>query len=348
VAGTSAESLKNLLEALLVAGGADARDAQTTAEVWCWADERERHPQGSVWVEPFLARLAAGTLVSPAPVAVRRVSPATVHVDAGHGFGPVAGHLAVDLVTATALDVGVGLVTVVDSTHFGAAGHYAARIAERGLLGVVCTNAYPKVAAHGGTRPVLGTNPIAFSVPVAGGDVVIGDLSTGALAGSRVREAIERGERLPEGTALDALGSPTTDPSALERGGVMLPAAGPKGFALGLMVELLTSVLGAGSVAGETGSMFEPAEWVRVSHTFLAFTPMDDDFASRAAAFLTHVVQADGGAAVRIPGRDRERAAARAREHGIELPPASVAALRRSADRLGVPLPPDLCAVTTP
>lgn len=344
VSASSPDSLRALLAALLEAGGADAGDAQTVADVLVWADERERFPQGSVWIEPFLARLAVGTVRSPAPMEVRHTAAATALVDAADGFGHVAGRLAADVAVEKARAVGVGVVAVVDSTHFGAAGHYAARVAEAGLIGVACTNAYPKVAAHGGAKAALGTNPIAFSVPVAGDDCVIGDLSTGALAGSRVRDAIDNDRPLPEGMALDAAGRPTTDPRDLEQGGVMLPAAGPKGFALGLMVELLTAVLAGGAVAAETGSMFEPTSRVRVSHTVVALAPFDDGFASRAADLLDGIRGADGAAAVRIPGSDRERAAARSRETGVRLPPPSLAAIRRSAERVGVALPDDLLA----
>jgi LDH2 family malate/lactate/ureidoglycolate dehydrogenase len=229
---------------------------------------------------------------------------------------------------------------VVNSTHFGAAGYYAERLAASGHLGLVMSNAYPKVAAHGGTRPVLGTNPLAFSVPTTDDDGVLGDLSSGAIAGSRVREAIERGELLAEGTALDADGRPTRDPSAMEAGGVMLPAAGPKGYALGLLVELFTSVLGAGAVAGAVGSVFDTTAAVGVSHTVLAIRPLDDDFAARAGGLL-ELVRTGAGAdsAVRIPGAARSRAAAEAREHGIDLPGDSLRRLRAVAGLVGVELP---------
>jgi LDH2 family malate/lactate/ureidoglycolate dehydrogenase len=336
-----------LLAQLLEAGGADAADARIVADVLGWADERERYPQGSIWVEPFLARLTAGGVRSPAEMRVQHTAPASALVDAMDGFGHVAGRFAVDVAVEKARAFGVGLVAVVNSTHFGAAGHYAARIAEEGLLGLACTNAYPKVAAHGGTTPVLGTNPLAFSVPVAGEDFVIGDLSTGSLAGSRVRDAIDRGERLPEGAALDAAGRPTTDPRDMERGGVMLPAGGPKGFALGLMVEMLTAVLGGGPIAGETGSMFDPTGRVRVSHVFLAIAPFDDEFAVRAAALLDQVRDRDATVDVRIPGNERERAAVRSRANGIRLPGTTIDALQRSAERVGMTLPDVVRAAST-
>jgi LDH2 family malate/lactate/ureidoglycolate dehydrogenase len=325
---------------ILVAAGADAAEATEVADVLGWADERQRYPQGCVWLDTLVARLRAGVLHSPAPCVVTTPASAVARVDAGGGFGQVATSRAVELAAERAHAFGVGLAVVVNSTHFGAAGYYAERLAASGHLGLVMSNAYPKVAAHGGTRPVLGTNPLAFSVPTTDDDGVLGDLSSGAIAGSRVREAIERGELLAEGTALDADGRPTRDPSAMEAGGVMLPAAGPKGYALGLLVELFTSVLGAGAVAGAVGSVFDTTAAVGVSHTVLAIRPLDDDFAARAGGLL-ELVRTGAGAdsAVRIPGAARSRAAAEAREHGIDLPGDSLRRLRAVAGLVGVELP---------
>jgi LDH2 family malate/lactate/ureidoglycolate dehydrogenase len=294
-------------------------------------------------LDVLLERLRIGTLRSPSGADMRTVAPCVALIDAADGFGQVASSTAVDVALQLAEDAGLGLACVVGSTHFGAAGYYAARIADAGMLGLVLSNAYPKVAAHGGIRAALGTNPLAFSVPVAGGrvdDVVLGDLSTGALAGSRVREAIQRGESLAEGMALDADGRPTTDPRVMESGGVMLPAAGPKGFALGLMVELFTSVLGGGPVAGNTGSVFDTARPVRVSHTFLAIRPLDPGYADRAAGLLEQVRAASGpGSSVRIPGQQRARSAVVAVTDGIQLPLTTRDSLLRWAERLGVDAP---------
>jgi LDH2 family malate/lactate/ureidoglycolate dehydrogenase len=329
---------------ILIAGGADPEESETVARVLCWADERQRYPQGAVWIETFLRRLQSGALRSPAAFAAQDTSPSAAVVDARDGFGHVAATRATDLAAVKADDVGIGLVVVINSTHFGAAGHYASSLADRGKLGLVFTNAYPKVAAHGGTRATLGTNPMAFSVPVDGAAYVVGDLSTGALAGSRVREAIERGEPLPDGMALDARGRATNDPRALDEGGVMLPAAGAKGYALGLMVELFGAVLGAGALVGDIGSMFDAAAPVRVSHTIIAIRPFDAEYGRRAAQLLAHVRERNLDADVRIPGDERQRAADAAQQNGIELPEDTVQRLRRCAEDMSVELPDGLCA----
>jgi LDH2 family malate/lactate/ureidoglycolate dehydrogenase len=332
--------LKAFVSDLLVAGGADPDEAALVADVMIWADRRQRYPQGCVWTDTLLARLETGALRSPTPLSVLAETPATALLDAHDGFGQVAAIRAADDAVERARATGVGLVAIRNSTHFGPAGYYAARIAAAGCLGLAMTNAYPKVAAHGGRRAALGTNPLAFSVPADRPGGIIGDLSTGALAGSRVREAIELGRPLPEGMALDAAGEPTTDPVALERGGVMLPAGGAKGFALGLLVELFTAVLAGGPAGLEVGSVFDPTAGPRVSHVLIAVAPFDSDYAARAGRLLEQVVSLDEDAAVRVPGAHREDLATQADAQGIELPADSERRLRRAAERLDVQFPP--------
>jgi LDH2 family malate/lactate/ureidoglycolate dehydrogenase len=124
----------------------------------------------------------------------------------------------------------------------------------------------------------------------------------------------------------------------------MLPAAGAKGFALGLMVELFSAVLGAGAIAGDVGSVFDTRSEVRVSHSIVAIRPFDGDYGHRAAELLAQVDRLNHGSDVRIPGAEREKAAVMAHAAGIDLPDDSLQSLRRAADMTRVRLPPGLSA----
>ena len=80
------------------------------------------------------------------------------------------------------------------------------------MIGIAMSNSFPKVAAHGGLAPVLGTNPLAFGAPRQNGESLMFDMATSALAGSTVREHMARSEPLPQGLAIDRAGNPITDP----------------------------------------------------------------------------------------------------------------------------------------
>lgn len=316
---------------LLARAGADPREAREVSEVLVWADHRGRFPQGTIWVEAICRSLARGDIVSPAAMTVDPRLPASVTIDAGHGLGHVAARLATRTVAERATEYGIAVATIRDSSHFGACGYYAARLAADGFIGIAATNAYPKVAPHGGRTAVLGTNPIGFAAAGEGDAPIIGDLSTGALAGSRVREAEAAGRPLETGTALDRGGRPTQDPAALTDGGVMLPIGGPKGFALGILVELLTSVLAAGAAPGRLGSMFAPGH-PATSHVVIAIVG-PDDLAERVELLRTSILAtpSQDGMAVRLPGDVGHEMESEAL---IDLPDESDAALARTADML--------------
>src|SRR5207253_334990 len=156
----------------------------------------------------------------PAPMAWTAVAPAAHCLDAAYGFGHVAGRLGMTRALELAGAEGIGLVAVRRSLHYGAAGYYCALAADAGYLGFTCSNAFPKVAPFGGTRAVLGTNPLAFGCPTPWGAPLLVDLATSALAGSDVRTIHGADGRLPAGSAGSGRGPhplPGGDPGGLCR-----------------------------------------------------------------------------------------------------------------------------------
>ncbi len=103
---------------------------------------------------------------------------------------------------------------------------------------------------------MFGTNPIAFACPLPGRAPLVIDLSLSKVARGNVMTAKQRGEKIPEGWALDEAGRPTTDPDAALRG-TMLPMGDAKGTALALMVELLAAGLTGANFAAEASSYLD-------------------------------------------------------------------------------------------
>jgi ureidoglycolate dehydrogenase (NAD+) len=240
---------------LLSAGRIDLAQAESVRDNLVWCDMVGRRNHGIERLPILLERVARGGIATPCAPRFERLGSSLVNLDARNGFGHHAGRLAIDRACELAAEHGVGIVGVHNSNFFGAGGYYVNRAAERGMIGLALSNSFPKVAAVGGLRPSLGTNPLAFAAPRFGARPLIIDMSTAALAGSTVREAIDRGELLEEGAAIDGEGRPITDPALVERG-TLLPAAGAKGFGLALIVELLSSVLTGAAIGHEVGSMY--------------------------------------------------------------------------------------------
>src|SRR3546814_17961531 len=106
------------------------------------------------------------------------------------------------------------------------------------------------------------------------------DLSPRFAERGKIRRAGRRGEKIPEGYALDKGGRSTTDPNAALEGGVVLPIGGPKGSAISMLMDILGGVIsGAGYAGGVRNQFLDYDEPQNVGHFFLALKP--DLFISR-------------------------------------------------------------------
>lgn len=351
------EELKEFAVNLLIAASSSAEDAAIVSESLIWADLRGRDGYGvSSRLPNLIQRLRRGLIHSPADMKWEAVAPAAYRLDAAHGFGHVAGRLAMDKAIQVSQTQGVGLVAVKHSNHYGTAAEYCAQAAEAGCIGFTCTNAFPKVAPFGGKRPVLGTNPLGFGCPTISGVPILVDMSTAAFAGSSVRKSSGDGGLLPPGVALDTDGQPTRDPSAIAKG-CLLPAAGAKGFGLALMVEILSGLLSGAAIGQEVGSLFNTWDRpVNIGHLFIAI--QIDHFMPR-RIFLERLQTLLGWIAecprqkqeepIRFPGELRGRYAALHERDGIQLEERAVEGLNRLADEFKVGrLPEDQTRIKLP
>ncbi|NJM29022.1 MAG: Ldh family oxidoreductase [Rhizobiales bacterium] len=216
--------------------------------------------------------------------------------DSAMGFYPAAEAMRAAIIMAR--DTGIGSVGVRNSNFHGAGAYYVNLAAEAGLIGLALSNSFPKVAAHGGLLPVIGTNPFAFGAPRRNDEHLLFDMATSVMAGSSLRAAEAKGEASAE---------------HLTGAGALLPFGGAKGFGIGLMVEILAGVLtGAGfgpGVSSMYGATGEPGE---NGHYMMAIDPARfmglETFLDRMDQ-LAALTAASGGNAA-LPGANRHREAA--------------------------------------
>ncbi|APD08282.1 MULTISPECIES: Ldh family oxidoreductase [Thermus] len=335
-----ADFLMAWAEALLRHAGADPPSAQAVAWALVEADLRGVSSHGLLRLPIYLRRLEAG-LVNPSPRLPAELKGAVALLDGEYGFGPRVALRAVELAGELAQAHGLGAVGVRRSTHFGMAGLYAEKLAQRGFLALVTTNAEPDVVPFGGKEKALGTNPLAFAAPAPQGILVV-DLATSESAMGKVFLAREKGERIPPSWGVDREGRPTEDPGKVY---ALRPLGGPKGYALALLVEVLSGVLTGAGVTHGIGRMYE--EWDRpqdVGHFVLALDPGafvgKEAFWERMGALWQGVKAtppAPGHGEVWLPGELEARGRAEAWKEGVELPERLVAELRALGDRYGVP-----------
>jgi LDH2 family malate/lactate/ureidoglycolate dehydrogenase len=316
-----------------------ASDAALVADCLVSAELEGQSSHGLSRLPLWAERLREGLITARPELRVVRESAATVLLDAGNALGPVAGARAMQLACERARAAGVGVCAVRHSNHLGSLGWYVERAAGEGLIGLATTNTPPAMAPPGGRRPYLGTNPIAAGFPTSDEPVVV-DLATSQVARGRLLQAARSGRAVPLGWALDAEGHPTTDPQ-LGIDGSLVPMGGAKGFALALVVEVLSGVLAGAGVGPQVAGTYASSDRVSdVGHLLVAidaeaFGPGFRERMDGLAAGIRAVEPVDPGSPIRLPGDRRREERARRMVSGIDLPAALVDELNRIAGACG-------------
>jgi len=204
---------------------------------------------GLYYLESYCKQLQNGRVKGDVEPVVTRPRPGAVRVDARFGFAQPAFARALPEAVAAARDCGVASLAVGHAHTCTSLGFFTEQIALEGLIGLGMTNASPIVAPPGGKTRVIGTNPIAFSVPDGEGGLAMQfDQSTTTVALGKITMAKAAGEKIPEGWAVDIEGEPTTDPEEAITGS-LISMGGYKGWGFGLMAELLAAGLTGGVVS---------------------------------------------------------------------------------------------------
>jgi len=231
---------------------------------------------------------------------------------------------AIDEVIVRARRNGIGFAGITNSGHVGVLGVHLLPVAEAGMVGFAFTNSPAAIPAWGGRKALFGTDPVAAVFPRAAGDPLVIDLALTTVIRGKIMLAAQRGERIPEGWALDRDGKPTTDPKEAIEHGSMFPIGGVKGAMLALMFELMCTALTGAAIGPEADSFFsEQGNRPRVGQAFLAIDPAALAGRERYCERVETVVSAMlSDPEVRLPGARRFTAAQRAAAQGLEIPDA--------------------------
>ena len=291
--------------AALLAHGAGPTQAAAVAKAVARAEALGNVICGLYYLESYCTQLASGRVNGTVIPEVSHPRPSAVMADAKFGFAQPAFDAALPEAVAAARENGVGTLAVAHAHTCTSLGFFTEQIAAAGLIGIGFTNASPVVAPPGGNKRVIGTNPIAMTVPGDGAPVLHFDFSTSAVALGKITMAKAAGEAIPLGWAVDADGKPTTDPEAALKG-ALVSAGGYKGWGFGLMAELLaagmTGSVNSLDVAGLKVAEGKPHD---LGQFYILMDPgtYHEGFGDRFARVAEAVAEQDGA---RIPGADRK------------------------------------------
>ena len=343
----SIESLTTFCITALTKVGMSRADAETTANALVTTDAMGVFTHGTKLLGGYLNRLQGGGYRATAAPRIEREGPGWAIIDGESALGQVGSVFAMRTAIAKAKQVGIAYVGLTNTGHIGAAGYYAVLAAREGLIGMITGNDMPSVAAPGSRGAVLGSNPIAYGVPVFDGDPIILDMATAAVAGGKVYAAHQRGEPIPPTWLIGPDGQPTTDGSLYPYQASLAPMAGHKGYGFGLWCEILSGILPGGRITWEIGSwMFDDTS--QPSRHNASFIAIDiaamvppEQFQQRLRKLIDEIhgaETADGIERVLLPGEREGVLLRRAQTEGIALPPDVIAKLEVVAKEFDVEL----------
>ena len=298
-------------------------NAKSVAAALVGAEAEGQKGHGLSRVPTYAAQAKIGKVHGAAKPSLEWRRPAAAVVDAGHGFAYPAIDLALEALPKVARANGTAAAAIARSHHCGVLGHPVERLAGERLLALMFANTPGAIAPWGGAKAAFGTNPIAFACPLPGKPPIVIDLSLSKVARGNILAAKQKGEKIPDGWALDAQGKPTTDPAAA-LAGTMLPLGDAKGTALALMVELLAAGLAGANFAADASSFLDAkGPPPGTGQLLIAFDPAAfggslDHFAALAAS-----IEAQPGA--RLPGARRLAAREKAKREGVTVTDALLA-----------------------
>ncbi len=334
--------LEKAIEAIVLAGGSDAREARLVAENLVMANLTGHDSHGIGMMPRYVEALMEGGLVVNRKPETRLDAGALLVLDGCAGYGQTIGFEATRLAIARAKQQGSAIVALGNSHHLGRIGHWAEMAVAEGLISMHFVNvqSFARVAPFAGADRRFGTNPVCIGIPLPGEPPFLLDMATSAVAQGKLRVAHNKGVKIPPGWLIDDQGNPTDDPrwGVVPPLGAMLTFGEHKGYGLAVACELLGGGLTGGGVTS-----YDNKTQRRVLNGMLSILidpqrlGTADAFARDARSFLDWLREsrpAPGSDRVRIAGEpERETRAQRERE-GIPVDDGTWNEIRAAAAKL--------------
>ncbi|WP_179400894.1 Ldh family oxidoreductase [Burkholderia guangdongensis] len=307
---------------VLTHNGMSDAHARAIANVITQGQRDECHSHGVYRLLVCVRSLKQGKVDPQAVPTMRALSPCIVSVDAHRGFSLLSFETGLPELVRMAKQFGIAAMAINHCYHFSALWPEVEAIAAHGLAAIAMNPSHSWVAPEGGSKPVFGTNPIAFAWPRPGGVPFVFDFATSAIARGDIELHAKQGKPIPSHWAIGPDGAPTTDPKAALQG-AMRTFGGHKGSALAAMVELLGGAL-IGDMTSQESMAFDEGVGATPCHgeLVIAFDPkvfLGDELdagLARGERMLESIV-AQGA---RLPSQRRFDARRRSEANGVRVP----------------------------
>jgi len=316
-----AGELLRLARNALEKAGANPPMAEAAARHLVRAEEHGLPTHGMSRVPFYCGFLKNGRADGTARPSMLSARAAVCLIDNRDGLPYESAAWAIGEVVERARRNGIGFAGITNSAHVGVLGIHLLPVAQAGMVGVAFTNSPAAIPPWGGRKALFGTDPVAFAFPRAKGDPLVIDLALTTVVRGKIMVAMQKGEKIPEGWALDRNGKPTTDPKEAIEHGSLFPIGGAKGAMLALAFELICAALTGSAIGPEADSFFaEQGNKPRIGHAFLAIDPGaltgQARYFERVEAVISAMLADEG---VRLPGSRRFASEKKLRTEGIDI-----------------------------
>lgn len=331
----SYETLKRFCRDVFCRFGFSEEESHTIRDVLLLADLYGIESHGMQRMVRYHKGIEKGTIHVEAKPEVVFETPVSAVIDGHSGMGQLISDFAMNKAIEKAKTIGIGVVTVRESNHFGIAGYYAKMASDQGLLGMACTNSEAIMVPTFGREAMLGSNPIAVAMP-ADPYPFFFDCSTTVVTRGKLEMYNKMNKPLPQSWALDANGRESTSaPEVLSNivhksGGGIMPLGGcqevtgsHKGYGYGMLCELFSSIFSLGVNSDQCCTF---PDKTGICHGFLAMNPAIFGDAEAIRKHLSDFLEtlrqspkAEGQERIYTHGEKEVLAEKERREHGIPV-----------------------------
>jgi len=244
------DSLARAIEAIVAAGGSDAREAKIVAGNLVTANLTGHDSHGVGMIPRYIESLLEGGLAVNQHPKIVFDGGAMLSLDGQSGYGQVIGLEAMEIGIARAREHGMCVMGLARAHHLCRIGQWAEQAVAAGLISLHFTNVISRsiVAPYGGADARFGTNPVTIGIPIPGEPPFILDMATSAVAQGKIRVAHNKREKVSPDWLIDDQGNPTPDPKfgVIEPFGALRTFGLHKGYGLAVVCELLGGALTGG------------------------------------------------------------------------------------------------------
>lgn len=282
------ELINNFMVDVFKAYGVPEEDAKICTDVLLESDRRGIESHGCNRFKPiYLDRIKNGTLLPVTECEIVKETPTTVVMDAHNGMGMVASYRMMQKLIEKAEIYGMAGGTIFNSTHYGIAGYWTTMAEKAGMIGISGTNARPSVAPTFGVEPMMGTNPLTFTMPTDESFPFNFDCATSTIQNGKIEFYERSGKETPAGLVVTRTGDTMTDSGNILRqmragncallplGGLGEETGGYKGYGFTTIVEILSSALAGGPYMKDLSGKTAEGEntFYRLGHFFFVINP---------------------------------------------------------------------------